>query len=216
MILSSYGKRRFVQNVCTVRTDLLHQQRASTTSPRRRGAHAPYQANCERVLRLAHPSLPRSWPDLTGCRSSMDKAAVYEHASHLNAEGAAQTSADTSYNDDDSSIDATVAQLEATRTYDRPSRSGLSQMLSAEAILLVATYETNIRVCTTSRASTVSCGGHSSRSSACRLTTTGSSKPKWPKSPPISVVTEVRNSCRRKTTIRGSHSTDHSFVSTSF
>ena len=74
----------------------------------------------------------------------MDQAAVYEHASHLNAEGAAQTSADTSYNDDDSSIDATVAQLEATRTYDRPSRSGLSQMLSAEAILLVATYETNI------------------------------------------------------------------------
>ena len=74
----------------------------------------------------------------------MDKAAVYDHASHLNAEGAAQTSADTSYNDDDSSIDATVAQLEATRTYDRPSRSGLSQMLSAEAILLVATYETNI------------------------------------------------------------------------
>ena len=39
-----------------------------------------------------------------------------------------------------------LPQLEATRTYDRPSRSGLGQMLSAEAILLVATYETNIRV----------------------------------------------------------------------
>ena len=62
---------------------------------------------------------------------------LFMHASHLNAEAAAQTSDDTTYDDDDSSIDATVAQLEATRTYDRPSRSGLTQMLSAEAILLV-------------------------------------------------------------------------------
>ena len=71
---------------------------------------------------------------------------LFMHASHLHAEGVAQTSDDTAHDDDDSSIDATVAQLEATRTYDRPSRSGLTQMLSAEAKLLVATYETNICV----------------------------------------------------------------------
>jgi hypothetical protein len=44
----------------------------------------------------------------------------------------------------DASVDATVAELEQTRTYARPSRTGLTQLLSAEAILLVSNFNTNV------------------------------------------------------------------------
>jgi len=44
----------------------------------------------------------------------------------------------------DGSVAATIAQMEQSRTYVRASRSGLTQLLSTEAIGIAATFETNI------------------------------------------------------------------------
>ena len=44
----------------------------------------------------------------------------------------------------DGSVAATIAQMEQSRTYVRASRSGLTQLLSTEAIGLATTFETNI------------------------------------------------------------------------
>ena len=44
----------------------------------------------------------------------------------------------------DGSVAATIGQMEQSRTYVRASRSGLTQLLSTEAIGIAATFETNI------------------------------------------------------------------------
>ena len=70
---------------------------------------------------------------------------LFKQASHVgDKETRSSSSNPPSFNDKDASIEATVAFLEKGRTFDRPSRISLSQILSAEANLLVATFQTNI------------------------------------------------------------------------
>ena len=94
--------------------------------------------------------------------------ALFMHASHIPTDAAADTSAQSDQAMDadaappldasveaidadaaqapfDPSVEATIAELERTRQYDRPSRSGLSQMLSAEATVLASNFATNVK-----------------------------------------------------------------------